>query len=143
MDCLIKKVNSSLKDMPITYAWRGHGSAIFLELGDLNKVQRKNHPKGEFSVMLDCDWRIENKNLIQCGSFCEAEEIEEAIQSLVGDSIAHLETIGDLKELVLVLNSGRKVVSFTSVVGDPEWCLFLPNKMALGAKNGEVFSENA
>jgi len=129
--------------MSVSYAWRGHGSAIFIELGKLDFTKRKNHPKGEFSIMLDCEWRIENTKSIECGSFCEAEAIENALLSLVGDNVTHIETFGTQKELVVVLQSGKNILSFTSDIGNPEWCMFLPNNKVLVSKNGDVFSEDA
>lgn len=93
--------------------------------------------------MLDCEWRVENSHQIESGSFCEAKVIEDTLLSLVGDTVSHIETLGALKELVVVLQSGKKIVSFTSDVGDPEWCIFLPNNKALSSKNGEIVSEDA
>jgi hypothetical protein len=142
LNSLIDNTNSSISGLPITYAWRGHGSAIFIELGKLRHRERKNHPKGECSIMLDCEWRIENDKTIESGSFCDADVIEEMLMMLTGDEVAHLETLGCLHELVIVLKSGKKVVSFSNDIGDPEWCVFLQNGKFLGVKDGVVVSED-
>ncbi|GAC27261.1 hypothetical protein GPAL_0381 [Glaciecola pallidula DSM 14239 = ACAM 615] len=143
MISLIDNINSNISGLPITYAWRGHGSAIFIEIGKLSHRKRKNHPKGEFSVMLDCEWRIENDQSIEYGSYCEKGIIEEMLMGLMGDDIAHIETLGCLHELVIVLRSGKRIVSFTNDIGDPEWCVFLGNGKYLGVRDGVVVSENA
>jgi uncharacterized protein YlzI (FlbEa/FlbD family) len=61
---------------------------------------------------------------------------------LTGDEVAHIETLGCLHELVIVLKSGKKVVSFSNDIGDPEWCVFLQNGKFLGVKDGVVVSED-
>lgn len=139
----IEIYSNEMTGLPISHAWRGHGSAIFIEIGTLTKEERRNHPIGEYSVMLDCDWRIEGSSEIQCGSFCESEIIDHSISELVGDSIASVELMGVLPEVTLILTSGKRVLSFTSDTGQPEWAIFLPDKSWLASKKGSLVREKA
>ena len=129
--------------LPISYAWRGHGSAIFIEFGGLTEYPKRNHPVGEYSVMLDCDWRIENIREILCGSFCSQDDIESTISSLLNDTISNVELAGTLPEIVITLVSGKKILSFTSDVGQPEWGFFLPDRSWLCSKEGRLVREKA
>ncbi|GAB2899669.1 hypothetical protein ACCI51_18205 [Microbulbifer echini] len=131
-------IKDQLAGLELSYAWRGHGSAIFLEFGKLDHNTGKNNPIGEFSLMLDCEWRIENSNQILCGSYRSHDEIEKEIHGLVGDQLVNLEFMGNLPEISIALASQKYVVSFTSDVGDPEWGLRLPSGSWLCSKGGSV-----
>lgn len=139
----IENYNRVISGLPISHTWRGHGSAIFIELGGLSKDEKRNHPVGEYSIMLDCDWRIEEPRKIQCGSFCSKEQIEKSIVSLVGDVALKIELIGVLPEILLSLESGRRILSFTSDAGQPEWGIRLPNGSWLSSKEGGLVREKA
>jgi hypothetical protein len=139
----INSYKKDIIDLPVSYTWRGHGSAIFIELGKLTKNEKRNHPNGEYSLMLDCDWRIENSSEIECGSFCDQEQIEASILDLLENKISNIELIGSLAEISISLSSGQKLLSFTSDVGNPEWAIFLPDKSWLCSKGGSLVREKA
>jgi hypothetical protein len=139
----IDNYKSGISGLPVSYTWRGHGSAIFIEFGELTESEKRNHPQGEYSVMLDCDWRIENANEILCGSFSEQDEIEASIAGLENDRVLDIELMGLLPEIAISFSSGKRVLSFTSEAGQPEWTLFLPDKSWLCSKNGSLAREKA
>lgn len=129
--------------LPISYVWRGHGSALFLEFGKLKKLRGKNHPQGEFSLMLDCDWRVEKPRSIWFGSFCSYQRIENQIKHLIGESVKNIEFIGKLPELVISLTPNLRVASFNSYKGQPDWTLFLPDGSWLCCRLGKIIQERA
>jgi hypothetical protein len=54
---------ASLAGQPISYLWRGYGSAIFIEMGDLTPTNRDGspgHPEGQVSLGVAWSWRIED-----------------------------------------------------------------------------------
>jgi hypothetical protein len=62
------ELSQPIVGLPIAHAWRGHGSALFLELGRLHRVdltrlvrrqKQSGNPKGEAGVMIEWSWRIE------------------------------------------------------------------------------------
>jgi hypothetical protein len=76
----------------VSHVWRGHGSALFLELGKLSEKglrkdgSRKN-PAGEISVLADFGWRIERKRSICLASGESLAKIESASKLLVGSDL--------------------------------------------------------
>lgn len=129
--------------LPVNYVWRGHGIALFLEFGKLTTDQGRNHPQGEFSLMLDCDWRIEKPRSIWFGSFCSYKRIENQINHLLGKTVKNIKFIGELPELVISLTPNLRVVSFNAYEGQPDWTIFLPDKSWLCCRLGKIIHEIA
>jgi hypothetical protein len=129
--------------LALKYTWRGYGSALFLEFGRLLQQEGRNHPQGEYSLMLDCDWRVEKPRSILFGSFSGLKRIENQIRMLIGAKVTRVETTGYLPEIIVSLSTDMRVSSFSSDQGQPEWTLFLPDKSWLHCKRGVVINERA
>ncbi|MGH1376086.1 MAG: hypothetical protein ACRBCK_07035 [Alphaproteobacteria bacterium] len=129
--------------LPVSYSWRGHGAAIFLEFGALSKDPKKNHPVGEYSLMLDCEWRVEGNNSILCGSFSEKDMIDTRLEQLLGECVTGIEISGCLPEIAICLSSDLRLVSFTADAGQPEWTVFLPDRSCLCCVDGDVVLQTA
>jgi hypothetical protein len=102
--------------LPLSHAWRGHGSALFLELGALRNQGRSRlprghprNPRGEAGVMIEWSWRIERRRSIQAGSWSSERRIDAAVRGLVGPSLTEIAVTGRLPELSLTLSDGRCV----------------------------------
>lgn len=56
---------------PVSHIWSGHGSAIFIEFGELtirtNEDKNTAQPFGELSLMIEWSWRIERPKSILGG----------------------------------------------------------------------------
>lgn len=141
--CIFQKETEQILGLPINYVWRGHGTALFIEFGDLAKEEGRNHPQGEFSLMLDCDWRIEKPRSILIGSYYSTKRIDNQIKKLVGCKVAKIEIIGYLPEIIISLSPNFRIVSFTSYNNQPDWGLFLPDKSWLCCKRGKIIREKA
>lgn len=54
--------------LPVSHVWRGHGSALFIELGELAPTRRRDgspgHSEGEIGLMVEWSWRIEDERSI-------------------------------------------------------------------------------
>lgn len=117
--------------LPVSKVWRGYGSAIFLELGELHSTtswRGKISDQGEATIMIEWSWRVEAKRSIRFGSWSEDRKIDRGLPTLVGRSVRGLEIVGRLPELVVELSGGLWVHSFMTAEGQPEWCVFLPSR---------------
>jgi hypothetical protein len=112
-----------LKGMDISLAWKGIGSAIFLELGILTeaKSSRSFHAHGEACIWLEWEWRVERNGRILFGSSNSRPEIEAGIKDLIGKKIINIDICGDIPELLIVLSDGCKIQTMTLESGDPQW----------------------
>jgi hypothetical protein len=133
---------SPLLGLPISYLWQGHGSAIFLEFGTLRPHFLKNgkllnHPCGDWTLGIEWSWRIEGKRRIWCGSGSEKERQSRVFSRLLGAKVKSVSLYGRLREIELSLSNGLRIVSFSTVEGNPEWGLIQRNK------NGEIRSTGA
>jgi hypothetical protein len=112
----------------ISSVWRGHGSAIFLELGDLSPAARRDgspgRAAGEYGVMMEWSWRIEDETSILCGSWSDEEKWDGFFSSLIGRSIEEFSLFGRLPELSIALSGGIYVSSFMTAEGQPAWTIF-------------------
>lgn len=114
----------SIVGLRISHAWRGYGSTIFLELGDLTAakgVGKRSKPHGECTVMIQWSWRFEEGNRISVGSWSEDEEIDNLPQKLSGLRVLEAAFFSRLKELELKLSRECWLLSFSTADGDPEW----------------------
>ncbi len=119
-----------LRGLPVSHAWQGHGSAIFLEFGAVapstwvRQDGSHGNPIGEMGLMIQWSWRIEGKRSILCGSWADGRRWLRALACLTKTSVASVALFGRLPEIDLTLSSGVHVVSFMTAHGDPEWTLF-------------------
>ena len=128
---------SPLLGLVVTHTWRGHGSAIFLELGPLSRPPG-NNPMGVATVMLEWSWRVEAARSISFGSFSTDRKIETGLANLVGRRIEHIELFGRLPEVMLTLSGGQWVCSFATAEGQPEWAFLLGARGSLSVERGAL-----
>ncbi len=102
--------------------WRGSGSAIYLELGKLERVGKRN-PSGEYTIAIEWSWRIENTNSIVIGTWSEENRLNDAVEMLVGRTVKRVSFFGRLKELEIEFREALWLTSFATVEGDPEWAI--------------------
>ena len=77
--------------MPISHVWRGHGSALFIELGALaprtSRDGSAGEPQGEAGVMIEWSWRIEDGPSIACGSWSDENLWSPTFARLIGSIV--------------------------------------------------------
>jgi hypothetical protein len=106
----------------INRSWRGQGSAIFLEVGNLVEG------KGELTIMIEWSWRVESEKSITFGSWSEEEAISNGLRSLEGKKVEGFSFYSRLPELMVQLSNNYWVCSFSTIEGSPEWSLIAKNK---------------
>jgi hypothetical protein len=118
----------ALIGLPLSYLWRGYGSAIFFEFGRLTPRTRLSgeagEPQGEFGLMIQWSWRIENRASILCGSWSNEDLWEPTFDLLRNRAVVDLSVVGRLPEVVVALAEDNYVSSFMTGDGDPSWTLF-------------------
>jgi hypothetical protein len=127
---------SSLESKVVSHAWKGYGSAIFLELGTL--VPSKRHPSGEASISLEWDWRIESNTEIVGGSSQDGAQIDNLVRSLIGLEIAAIEISAAPCELCITLSDSKRIRSMAAVPGDPQWSINLSSGRWLSSVSGAL-----
>ena len=110
------ELTRSLVGMRVSCAWRGYGSALFLELGALRPMpsprQAKGqtgprHSKGVATVMIEWSWRVERARSVEVGTWSSERRINAGIKRLTGSRISDITIDGRLPELVLALTGSR------------------------------------
>jgi hypothetical protein len=116
----VKNKIQELIGMNISLAWKGYGSAIFLELGILTKEKttRSFHANGEACIWLEWDWRVETDGKILFGSSNSRPAIEDGIQRLVGKKIEKIKLLGKTPELSINLSDGY-IINTMAMVSTP------------------------
>jgi|ERR1700677_744363 hypothetical protein len=127
---LIEHFQLAVQNLPVSHVWRGHGSALFLELGEVNVsvgTRRDGTPKepfGEIGVMIEWSWRVERGSSILCGSWSDEALWQPAFDLLKAGRVDSLSTFGRLPEISLSLSNDVHIASFMTAEGDPTWALF-------------------
>jgi len=134
---------SELDGTVVSHAWRGHGSALFLELGKLKENPKGNNLNGEQTIMIEWSWRVEGKNSIIVGSWSQNEEIDKVPDLFIGKVIERVEFFGRLPELNIEFSNVLWLLSFMTEDGDPEWSIKLKNGEWLGVSDGEFQIEKS
>ena len=124
--------------MPVSNTWRGHGSAIFLELGKIRLDPGGGHPHGQASFMIEWSWRVEGPRSIQLGSWSTERRITSGVARLKGLRVREVSVVGRLPELSVGLSGGRWVHSFMTERGLPAWTIFLPDGSWICVERGTV-----
>lgn len=114
-----------LVGMPISSVWRGYGSAIFIEFGELTPKMRRDgspgQPEGRISLGVEWSWRIEDARSILCGSWSDEELWEPAFDRLLSLRVAGCELFGVLPEVAVTTSQGLRLVTFSTTDGQPRW----------------------
>ncbi len=118
----------------VSRVWLGHGSAIFLEIGELSGK------KGQLTIMIEWSWRVENEKDIAFGSWSEEDYFSSQLQELKGLTLLSISFQGRLQEVIAELSNKKWVCSFSTVEGDPEWAIISKGKTLL-SKNGRLAFE--
>lgn len=122
---LFEALASSLTGQPISYLWRGYGSAMFFEFGDLapraNRDGSPGHPEGQISLGVEWSWRVQNDAGILCGSWSEEDVWEQGLAPLRDARVERLTLFGKLPEVELVTEGGVRFLSFSTTEGQPRW----------------------
>ena len=127
---VLQTFRDPLIGLPLSHLWRGHGSAIFLEFGRLTPSTRTRrdgthqNPRGEFGLMIQWSWRIEDITSILCGSWSDEPLWQPTFDLLRNETVAELSLVGRLPEIVVALSESFYVSSFMTAEGDPQWSLF-------------------
>ncbi len=131
---------SELVGLSVTNPWRGYGSAIMLELGRLRKSPSLFSDgyslTGQATVSIEWSWRVEGHRSVQFGSWSGNRKIDNGIKGLKGIRAKAFSLEGSLPELRILFDDGRALQSFTTVEGQPEWCLFLKDESWLHVARG-------
>jgi hypothetical protein len=124
----------------VSHAWKGYGSAIFLELGNLAppKSERFSHPSGEWCIAIEWDWRVELGTGILFGSSNSGAVIAERIPELEASTIQSIRTVRDVPELLVSLSTGHRIRTSAMVTGDPQWSIKLAENAWLCVVDGDL-----
>lgn len=118
---------AKLTGQPMNYVWRGYGSAIFIEFGELtprtNHDGSPGHPEGQVSLGVEWSWRIEDDSGIVCGSWSEDEMWEPALSRLRDGRVSGVQLFGKLPEVELSTDEGVRFLTFSTTDGQPQWHL--------------------
>lgn len=135
-----KKITRRLVGLPVSKVWRGFGSAVFFEFGELSR-KGTWQAKGEATAMLEWSWRVEKAKSVLFGSFSGEQKISHGLQSLTGQKILDVVVEGRLPEIVIQLSGGLWIHSFTTVEGHPECTLCLPGNTCVSSRLGRLEKE--
>ncbi len=116
---------TALAGMRVSRPWKGHGSAIYLELGELSEVPifRRGRVTGEACISIEWDWRLEFSSSIVGGSSSSNPEIHELLKLLREATITSIEIVGQVPEIAVRLSTGHILRSMAMIQGDPHWSI--------------------
>lgn len=119
IDALVGKVASHI--------WRGHGSALFIEFGELTPRKRRNgtegNPDGELTLMIEWSWRIERPRSILGGSWSSQGRWKGMFDKLLGSTVESITIFGHLPEISVSFSNGLRVTSYMTAEGQPAWAI--------------------
>lgn len=130
-----------LEGFRVSRVWRGYGSALFIELGELTNDGRSS--KGEFTVMIEWSWRLEDSKNIVVGSWSDNELIDVIKGRMEGLDIMEVSFFSRLRELELRLSGGFWLCSFATAEGNPEWSVRGEGGIWVSYVDGEFRTEDA
>ncbi len=79
---------------------------------------------GQFGVMIEWSWRVEDRCSIICGSWSEEQLWRPSLDRLSGKTVVDLNVFARLPEITIALTEHLHVSSFMTAEGEPQWALF-------------------
>ena len=128
---MVLRLDTRLPDLAgfqVGNVWKGHGSAICLEFGQMHQTRKfdgsSGQLQGELSLLIEWSWRIEGRRTILCGSWSDQRLWARAFSLMTGKTIASLAVFGRLPELDISFSNGAHLLSLMTAEGSPSWTLF-------------------
>lgn len=136
-----RTITTRIRGLRVSLPWKGYGSAIFLELGQVTNdlLNRARHGRGEACVAVEWDWRVEAQGCVLFGSSNSRPEIANGIADLQGKTILDMVVEGAVPELVVTFDNGRVLRSMAMIGGDPQWAIRLHSGAYLYARRESLF----
>ena len=127
--------------LTVSRPWKGYGSAVFFELGELTPSGQphRSHLAGAASIRVEWDWRVEAATTVLYGSSNGRPEIAAGIAALQGTTVQAMTVDGDIPELVIQFSNGHCLRTMVMVTGDPEWRIKLAEDRYVYAQLGELY----
>lgn len=129
----------TLIGLPVSLPWQGHGSAIFLELGESTRRpegQRRVRDKGEACIHVAWDWRCEAGNTVIFGSSNSRPAIERGIQALGASKVVSIAIHGNVPELSIGFSNGYRMISAAMLPDGSEWSVRFGESEYLSVEKG-------
>jgi len=121
----------------VSLPWKGYGSAIFLELGELQPLRpRERHRQGMACLSIEYDWRLERGDRIVCGSGNRRPLIATSLLDLQDAIVESVALIGQVPELVVHFSSGHCLRSMAMEAMDPQWSIRVSAERYVGILDG-------
>lgn len=135
---------TALAGLRVSRPWKGYGSAIFLELGELSEMRsfRGGSVTGQACISIEWDWRLELGSSVVAGSSDSGPAVHESLKLLRDAIITSIDIAGDVPEILVRLSTGHLVRSMAMLQGDPHWSVRIERDRWLYVKNGELVVGN-
>jgi hypothetical protein len=135
---------SALAGLRVSRPWKGHGSAIFLELGQLSEFPglQGGSVTGQACISIEWDWRMELGSSIVVGSSDSGSTIHSYLKLVRDAAITAIEIAGEVPEIVVHVSTGHVFRSMAMLRGAPQWSIRSQNNSWLHTKDGELFVGN-
>jgi hypothetical protein len=132
---------NSLAGLRVSRPWKGYGSAIFLELGELIEVRglRRGSVTGQACISVEWDWRLEHGSVIIGGSSDAGPTINACLKALRDAVVTEIEIEGQVPEIVVRFSTGHVLRSMAMIRGDPQWHIRVQKDRWLYVKDGGLF----
>jgi hypothetical protein len=137
-------ITRSFVGLELSRPWRGHGTALFSEVGPLlHTYERTKRPRAERGLEFSWSWRVESARSILFGSSSSDRRIARGVDSLAGLTIEGISLVGRLPELCVKLSGGLWIASYSASETQPDWSIFLSDGTWLTIRRGRVVREAA
>ncbi len=144
MENKIKDIELYLEEingLPVSLAWKGYGSMVFLELGQLEKIQANGqiHENGEVCISVSWDWRFEQGTSVLFGSSNSSPEIDDGIKVFKDKIIEYVKTVGEVQELEVGFSDSTILRTMIMLNDNPEWSIRIKNGQYIYPKQGTLY----
>ena len=136
------ELTGSLLGLRVSRPWRGHGSAVFLELGPLRRDSDLKGHRGIATIMIEWSWRVERARSIAVGSWSTDRRIDAGVRGLAGLRTTVVTAEGHLPELAVGLSNRTTLRSFMTAEGQPAWTVFLPDGSWITVERGVLVHDS-
>lgn len=137
-----EKLVQPLIGLEVSLPWKGYGTAIFLELGELTPHPfRDGSPgpgSGQANIGIEWDWRVETRTEVVYGSSGSRREMTRGIATLQGSRVTALSVTAGIPELRVTFSNGYWLRTMVMRSVEPQWRIRLPDGLWLHVMEGQV-----
>jgi hypothetical protein len=132
----------SLRGLRCVQAYRGFGTSVIFDFGELLIPTDGGRPIGQFDLWIaGASWRLDRRSMTIAGSLDDDGVVDVALAKMIGRVVIATHVAEDRLDPEIEFDSGESLRVFRNSSSADHWTLFVPGASLFISEHGQILSE--